>query len=188
MKRVLLLLVVALLIPGILGAAPTMGVYFAPGVMSYSPTVYTPFTAYLYLNNADYYVTAIEYQLQTPSDPTHVFLQLSSWELPDNATLEIGDPFSGHAISFWPPLNGFLPGYNLICTYNFVSLEPCWNDGGNLVDYPLVVGPNPGSGELRGTYSPDNEKFSISGLTSILCPQEIANQQESWGAIKSLYK
>ena len=189
MNRVLILLVVAaLLIPGIVGATATMGVYFAPGVMSYSPTAFNQFQAYLYLNNADYYVTAVEYQLQTPSDPSHAFFTINSVEYPDNVSVTLGDPFSGHSISFWPPLNGILPGYNLVCTYNCYTFEPCWNDGGQLVDYPLVIGPHPDSGELRGTYSPDNNTFPIIGMTSILCPQEIANEQESWGAIKSLYK
>lgn len=187
MKRVLLSLAVALLLPGMLSAA-TMGAYFSytPGAMSASPAVFTTFDVYLFVHNADAYVTAVEYQLATPTDPTHVFFAIGAVEYPDNKAVNLGDPFSGHSISYWPPLNGYTPGYNLLCSFPAFLTEPCWNEGGLVSDYLLVIGPHPDSGELRGTYSPDNEFFDIIGLTSLLCPSEIATESSSWGAIKSL--
>lgn len=193
MKKVLLLLTVALLVPGLL-SAQTMGVYFEenPGQMAYSPP--TPvFEAQLYIHDADYYVTAVEYMLLTPNDPTHVLLYLSGVAYPDNMSVEWGDPFSatqGHNVSYWPPLNGYVPGYNLMATYTFYFAggppedPPC----NYMTDFPIVVAPNPSSGYLRGTYHPDNLTFPIIGLTSILCPEQVAVEEESWGAIKSLYK
>jgi hypothetical protein len=192
MKKVLLLLIAALMIPGLLSAATTMGVYFeGPGQMTYSPAVLTEFDAYLYLHNADYYVTAVEYFLSTPDDPTHALVLLIGTSYPDNMSVEFGDPFDlvqGHNISYWPPLNGFVPGYNLMCTYTFLMLEPCWDQGGGIMNYRLVVIENPSSGYLRGTYHPDNLTFPIIGLTSYLCPFEIGVEEQSWGAIKSLFK
>lgn len=192
MKKVLLLLTVALLVPGLL-SAQTMGVYFNenPGQMAYSPP--TPvFEAQLYIHDADYYVTAVEYMLLTPTDPTHVLLLLTGVAYPDNMSVEFGDPFSttlGHNVSYWPPLNGFTPGYNLMATYTFYMPEGlCWDRGGSIVDYLIVVAANPSSGYLRGTYHPDNLTFPIIGLTSILCPFEFAVEEESWGAIKSLFE
>lgn len=55
MKRVLLTVAVALLIPGMLMAqVPTLGVYFASGKLHTSPVPFTPFNAYLYIVQSDY--------------------------------------------------------------------------------------------------------------------------------------
>jgi hypothetical protein len=185
MKRLVLALAIAVLVPGTLGAA-TLGCYFGytPGQMAISPTPFSFFDIFVIMHNADYYVTAVEYQLMTPYDPTHVLMGLSAVTYPSNVVATLGDPFTGHSIAFWPPLNGYMPGYSLVCTIKAFTLAPC----GQFVDYPLVVGPHPESGELRGTFVPDNEFFMITGLTSIICPEQISVKEESWGAIKSLYR
>jgi hypothetical protein len=193
MKKVLLLLTAVLMVPGLAFALnPTMGVYFDnPGQATYSPTAFVPFEGQLYIHHADYYFTAVEYFLSTPDDPTHALVLLTGTSYPANFAVELGDPFDtvlGHSISYWPPLNGYIPGYNLLATYTFLSYEPCWDAGGGLMNYRLVIIENPGSGELRGTAHPDNLPFPITGLTSYLCPFEIGVEDESWGAIKSLYK
>ncbi len=54
--------------------------------------------------------------------------------------------------------------------------------------YPPMIGPHPDSGEIRGTFAPENELFPIVGLTSIICPELVGTQEESWGAIESLYR
>jgi hypothetical protein len=187
MKKVLLVLIAALVVPGLL-SAQTMGVYFEnPGQMAYTP-VAPVFEGLLYLHNADYYVTAVEYMLSAPLDPTHVLVQLIGTSYPDNMSVELGDPFDtvlGHSLSYWPPLNGYTPGYNLLATYTFYMPNgPCVG----IVDFPLVIVANPSSTFLRGTYHPDNLTFPIIGLTSILCPEQVGVEEESWGAIKSLYK
>jgi hypothetical protein len=184
LKKLLLAFATALLIPGMLGAA-TLGVYFdAPSKMAESPAPFSFFDVYLFLQNAEYYVTAVEYQLTTPLDPTHALFSVMGVTYPDNKAVSLGDPFSGHAIAYWPPMNGFVPGYNLVATLQCMTLAPC----GSLVDFPLVIGPHPDSGELRGTFAPENELFPIIGLTSIICPDLVGTQEESWGAIKSLYR
>jgi len=190
MKRVLLSLIVALLIPGVLSAQATMGVYFTytPGLMTYDPIAFNYFDAYLYLHNANQYITGIEYQLLTPDDPGHVHFTISAVDYPPNQVLAQGMPFSGHSVVYWPPLDGWNPGYNLMVKYTCITFEPCYGEGGLLANYQLVVGPHPDSGELRGTYYPNNEFFPITGLTSILCPEPDAVKVESWGAIKSMYR
>lgn len=189
MKKLLLALALVLLIPGA-ASAVTLGCYFGyePVSMAYSPTPFSFFDVFLFLHGADYYVTAAEYQLLTPHDPTHALFSITDVTYPDNMVVTLGDPFAGHSIAYWPPLNGFVPGYNLLVAFRCVTFAPCGGGGGGLIDYPIVIGPNPGSGELRGTFLPDNEFFSIRGLTSILCPEQIGTQEESWGAIKSLYR
>lgn len=191
MKRVLLAITLALLIPGMLNAA-TLGVYFdwqPPGQMSYAPAPFSFFDVYLYLHNSGHaFITAIEYQLQTPMDPTHALFQINAVTYPPNHSAELGDPFTGHSITYWPPLDGENPGYNQMCHYVCFTTDPCWNEGGGIADYPLVVGGHPDTGEIRGTFWPDNDIFLIDGLQSTLCPEANAVEEKSWGAIKSLYK
>jgi len=188
MKRVLIIALVALLIPVLASAGPKMGIFFDYEKMSASPPAYTEINMYLYLYDAPYYVTAIEYQLQTPSDPTHALFSITEVILPPEASIDMGSPFEGHAISYYPPVNCFSEGFHLMCSYKGGIMDECWNNGGSLADYLLVIGPNPVTGSLQGTYAPDNEKFPITGLTSVLCPEEIGTEEESWGAIKSLFK
>ena len=188
MKTVLLTLAIVLFASTALGAA-TMGLYFDywPGRMAYAPPPdpVSFFDIYMYLHVAPYYVTALEYRITTPSDPVHQFFAITGVQLPENTSVSLGDPFSGHSVAFWPPINGYDPGYNLVCTYHCVMLAPCYIA---LHDYPLVVGAHPDSGELRGAYYPNMDLFPIIGLTSILCPEFVGVEDKSWGAIKSLYK
>ena len=181
MKRVLLTVAVALLIPGLLGAAPaTLGVYF-DGKTHYTPAApIVEFDLYLYLVQSDYFVTAVEYQLTQPG----LNFQISSITYPPNFSIEEGSPFAGHSIAFWPPMSGYPDGYDLLATFHCWTLMPCEM----MPDYALEIGPNPGSGALQGTFSPDNELFPIIGLTTTLCPELVANEDGSWGTIKSLYR
>jgi hypothetical protein len=185
MKRVLLTVAVALLIPGLLGAQTpvTMGIY-ANGKLHYTPSgPFTPFQLHLYIVQSEYFVTAVEYQLVVP-DGRFVVTGVS---YPANFSIELGDPVTGHSITFWPPMTGYPDGYDRLATYECLIIDPMGCDG--MPDYPLAIGPHPVSGELRGTYSPDNNTFPIVGLTTFLCPTEgVASDDESWGAIKSLYR
>jgi len=54
--------------------------------------------------------------------------------------------------------------------------------------YPLMTGPRPDSGEIRGTFAPENELFPIVGVTLSICPDLVGTQEESRGAIESLYR
>ncbi len=178
MKRVLLTVAVALLIPGLLAAAPaTLGVYFG-GALGADPAPLTPFTAQLVLVQSDYFVTAVEYQLVVP-DGNFVITGVS---YPANFSIENGSPQTGHSIAYWPPMTGYPNGYDILATYECLTLAPCEA----MTGYPLTVGPNPASGELRATYSPDNELLPLIGLTTYLCSDGVATENRSWGAIKSL--
>ena len=184
MKRVLLT-VVALLIPSILMAAPvTVGVYF-DGSLAYTPPgIGVPFLGALYIVQSDYYVTGVEYSLVTPNDPAHAQFIISGYTYPPNHSLTLGNALDGHSVTYWPPLTGYPDGYDLLVTYECRVLATCEE----MWDYPIVVSAHPDSGYLRGTYSPNNYFFDIIGLTSYLCPEYIGTEEESWGAIKSMYK
>jgi len=182
MKRVLLTVAVALLIPSILMAAPvTMGVYF-DGKLAYTPPAGpgVPFTGALYIMQSDYYITGVEYQLIRPD----LNFLIAGVTYPPSHSLDLGDPFNGHSITYWPPLTGYPVGYDLLVTYECVMLAPC----SQATNYELIVGPHPDSGYLRGTYSPDNDFVDIIGLHSYLCPEGVGVEDESWGAIKSMYR
>ena len=190
MKRVLLAITLALLIPGML-SGQTLGYYFdwqPPGQMAYTPAPFSFFDVYLYLHNSGHdFISAIEYQLVT-TEAIPLLFQISEVSYPANMSAELGDPWIGHAISYWPPLDGLNPGYNEMCHYKCFTTEPCGVAG--LVNFPLVVGPHPDSGEVRGTYwtEGDHFLFDIDGLTSWICPDPTTVEEKSWGAIKSLYK
>lgn len=184
MKRVLLT-VAALLIPSILMAAPaTVGVYFDGTLTGTHPGAYTPFIGSLYIVQSEYYVTGVEYSLVTPNDPAHAQLIIQGYTYPPSHSLTLGEAWGGQSLTYWPPLTGYPEGYDLLVTYQFLALAECVD----MPDYPIVVSPHPDSGYLRGTYSPNNDFFEITGLTSFLCPESIATEEESWGAIKSMYR
>ena len=186
MKRLLLSFLMIICLTAA-ASGTTLGLYFDfwPGQMAYAPVPVSFFDIYLYLHAAPYYATALEYQLVTPPDPAHTRFVIIQYELGEGAVVELGDPWSGHSIAFWPPLNGYVPGYNMICKYRCMTFAPC---GLGIADYPIVVGPHPGSGQLWGTFYPDNETFPIIGLTSILCPEYYGVEETSWGAIRKLFE
>jgi len=184
MKRVLLTVAVALLIPSILTAAPaTVGVYF-DGSLAYTPAVLPgePFTGALYIVQSEYYVSGLEYSLVTPNDPAHTQFIITSYSYPPSHKLTLGDVWNGHSVTYWPPLTGYPTGYDLLVTYECRVLTPC--EG--MWDYPIVVSAHPVTGYLRGTYAPDHEMFDVLGLTSFLCPDQVGIEESSWGAIKSM--
>lgn len=182
MKRVLLTVAVALLIPSILMAAPvTVGVYFE-GSLAYTPpsSPGQSFMGSLYMIQNEYYVTGMEYSLITPD----VNFIINGYSYPPSHALALGDAFNGHSITYWPPLTGYPDGYDLLVNYECYFTSNC----SQVSNYTIEVGPHPDSGYLRGTYSPDNEFFDIIGLTSWLCPEGVGTEEESWGAIKSMYR
>ena len=184
MKKMISALAIMFLIPGMLMACPTLGVYYN-GRLFYDPVgPFTQFELRLYIIQGDYFVTAVEYQLLTPTDPSHALFMVLGVTYPPNQSLFLGNPLGGHAVTFWPPATGYPGGHDLLATYICMTTVPCEQ----MYDYPLVIGQHPDSGELRGTFYPDNDMFGITGLTTLLCAHVVSVSGESWGAIKSLYK
>jgi len=144
-----------------------LGLYF-DGTQHYRPWgMYDVFDAQLILHGTDTYVSGVEYRLETPYDPGHAALVIMEIEHHDNYSIDLGDPWYGHSISFWPPLDGSAD-YTILCTYSFLTLQSC--EDGFTSDWPIVVSPHPDSGFLRGTSYPGHELFDIIGETSYLCP------------------
>lgn len=182
--RVALIAMMILLLPAALFAGPTMGVYFTytPGQMYYvTHAPYEQFTGYIYAQSTACYLNAAEYALEIPAG-----IILMGWTLPAG-TLELGSPLEGHSIAYWPPMDGWNPGYNLLNTVQFMALEFCQCQGGTMNDAPIRIGPHPVTGLIQGSCWPENELFVYTGLTSIVCPAQYGVQETNWGAIKSLF-
>ncbi|HSG27277.1 MAG TPA: hypothetical protein VLA34_02265 [Candidatus Krumholzibacterium sp.] len=148
-------------VPSAIHAIPFLSLHLdTQGTQNFCPYPFEFFNAYLVLQNADYYVTAVEYKLDAP-DGNFIILDYS---FPPEHSVDFGHPFSGQSISYWPPLNGF-GGDLVLCTMECMTLSAC----PDMPDYRLDLVPHPDSGYLRGTFSPDNEFFDMIGGSSYLC-------------------
>jgi hypothetical protein len=197
MKRVLLTVAVALLIPGVLMAQaepPYMGLYY-DGVHSVTPAGFGPFETFkVYLVLVQwhgYYVKGVEFALYTPDDDTYGTprrIVIDNAIMPSNFQISTGNSiWTDMAYTYYPPFTGYPDGFDVLATYECWMTHECYTE--NLWNYRVVVGPNQDSGYLRGTEGPANELFDIRGLTFYLCPEgPIATEEESWGAIKAMYR
>jgi hypothetical protein len=194
MKRVLLTVAVALLIPGILAAQanPWIKLYY-DGQSSHTPVSgYTnTFRLDLYIVQwHGYYVTGVEFAFYTPDDggnPRRVIIAEEPIMPPNFQIANGASEWTDMAYTYYPPFTGYPDGYDLLASYIVFTTHECYTE--NMWNYRIVVGPNQDSGYLRGTQGPQNELFDLDGLTFYLCPEgEIATQEESWGAIKAMYR
>jgi hypothetical protein len=192
MKRLLIVAMLILIVPASgIAASATLGLYFCPHMYYFPAGPYEVFEAHLYIVQNEYSVTGIQYALETPSDPTHSLLVLLGIEYPFNHTVDIGDPWTGHAVTYNPPMDCYPYGYDLMMTYTFMTTVECeqmWDYQIYVVGHPDAGLEHPVYGGLYGTYAPYHEAFDIGGLMSVICPTEVDAKEESWGAIKSMYR
>lgn len=192
MKRLLIAASILLLVPVAgMAATATLGIYFCPQMYYYPEGPYTEFRAHLYIVQDEYKIAGIQYSLETPTDPTHSLLVLLGVEYPFEYAVDIGHPFTGHAIVYSPSVSCYPYGYALLATYRFITTVECEQ----MWDYLIIVGPHPDPGledpvcgGLYGIQGEEKEPFCIGGLTSVICPTEVDTKDESWGAIKSMYR
>lgn len=189
MKRVLLAVAAILIIPGmVLAASSTLGVYVDGKLYYTPPTAPYEFTAYLVIVEDEYQITGVQYALSLTNPSQLVLLNV---EYPFEYSVGIGDPINGHAITFSPPVSTYPYGYRWLVKYTFLVVVPCpdmWDYHVDVVGHPDPGLEHPVYGGLWGTYAPDHEAFDIDGLSLVICPFETDAKDESWGAIKSMYK
>jgi hypothetical protein len=153
--------------------------------MYYSPAPFEPMTAYVYGHALNCFTSGIEFGIQLPPG-----IIMTGWSVPEGS-LTIGDPLAGLAVTYFPPLNGFDPGYNLLAKVELLALPDgaCLWYGGTIVNAPLrvVADPTSGAATPRQACYPDMYLVDVIGLTSLICPQMIETDLTSWGAIKSLF-
>jgi len=185
--RKLILLALVVLVPGV-AASQTMGLYFEheqPVMHKYTEGNGEIFEMYLYVRGAAYNMSAVEYKIYTPDDPDHLIFTIISVEYPDNMMVTMGHPFAGHQVAFYPPMMG-VNDYCHVCTIRACTLPPSYP--GLLCDtfdFPITIGPDPGSGHLRAAAHPNMDLIELVGLTSTLNPKKVPVRESSWGEIKA---
>lgn len=190
MKRVLLAVAAILIIPGmVMAASSTLGVYVDGKLYYTPPTAPYEFDAYLVIVSDVQDITGVQYSL-TGIDGTHLVL-LPEIEYPFEYSVSLGDPLAGHAIVYSPPVSTYPYGYRWLAKYTILALTPCadmWDWNVEVVGHPDPGLEDPVFGGLYGTYGDTHAPFDIDGLKLVVCPFETDAQDESWGAIKSMYK
>jgi hypothetical protein len=184
--RAALIAIMVLLLPAALFASQTMGIWFDYRAgMTYSPMPHESFVGYVYADNAGCYLNGVEFGVS--GLPPAVYYD--GFDVPEGS-LVIGDPIAqgGVAITYFPPLNGYFPGYNELCRLFFTAEEDwCYLYGGGLINVTLSIVPHAETGLIQGACFPESNLINFIGLTSYLCPHEIGVKTQSWGAIKSLF-
>jgi hypothetical protein len=173
---------------------PNVQVYFDPGFSETQascpggPPGTVLANLYVVMNNWNMNVTGVDFSIQYPP----ALSWLSDLPLPDPLTMvNIGASPTGIAIA-WANCctqNGFLP---ILALVPLVVWGECDCAQG---PQPLVV-----RGFLQGTGLPgekpgptairreDFVEFAGLGMTSLICPGQIATEQSTWGQVKSLYR
>ena len=176
--RATIIAMLILLLPAALLASPTMLINYSGGHTYYTPTApFTVFDAYVIGSDIECYLDASEFMVSYPPNVVQ-----TGFDIPAGS-LNLGDPSSGVSITYWPPMDGWNPGWNLLCTLHMITLAPC----AQMYNSPVSIVADPATGFIQGVCWPDNTIFNFAGTTSIICPSEIAVQSKSWGSIKSLF-
>jgi hypothetical protein len=187
--RVLLITIFVAMLPAALMGGPAMGVYFTynPGQYFYEPSIGEPFDAYVYVHTWDCMLTAVEFALELDY-PGIIY---TGFTIPEG-WLSLGYPSSGISITWYPPASDFNETHLLVCVVHYFSTDTCWDMGGSIVDLPVRVLPHPDGGGagggvfVVGTCWPENYIIQFEPRSGIICPEVIATEETSWGAIKSL--
>lgn len=178
MKYVTALFLV-LLMPVAAIAEPAIGFYFDLDASVNTLTDPVPMEAtdgYIFAKGFDCYITAAEFMVQYPAALIWTGEEYTS-------SISMGQTSTGVSLSWWPPMDGWNPGYNLLATVHFVLTGDCAAMGSDL---PIAVLPHPDTGLIQGAMWPDNVLFEAVGLAATICPSSIGVEEESWGAIKSM--
>ena len=184
MKKLILTLAILSMAAGANATGPILGLYDSGNFWVQPEGPMVPFHLDLVLIHSDYFFTAVEYQLITPVDPMHQKFIILNVEYADNHSVQLGSPFEGHSLAFWPPCTGYPDGCDLLARFTCMTLVPC----DQMWDFPVIVGPHPDTdaGYVRGTCCPDNELVPIHGASAVICAKAVSTESTSWGVMKSL--
>jgi hypothetical protein len=187
--RAALIAIMVLLLPAALLASQTMGIWFDYRAgMVYDPAPHESFVGYVYADNAGCYLNAVEFGVS----PLPAGIFYDGFVVPEGS-LVIGDPVQGVlgvvgvSITYFPPLNGYFPGYNELCKLYFTAEEDWCVPTGTIVDFPLAIVPHAETGLIQGSCFPEGNLINFTGVTSVFCPCQIGVKTTSWGAIKNLF-
>jgi hypothetical protein len=137
---------------------------------------------YLVCQNWNMLVIGVEYQVYFPealayADDTYPTVM--------GGTLVLGNSYQGAAVGYGLPRNGFFP--MLISTIGVYWTGLCDCAVG---PQRILVAKHPGSdaNSPTGVRFEDYAIIPAVGMTSLICPGEVATEETTWGGIKALYR
>jgi hypothetical protein len=137
-------------------------------------------TLYVVANNFNSFVQAVEYQVNYPSS---VLFLNDAYDAP----LFVGNSKDGLALSYLVSQNAFAQ-WRIQTASVFYNCVDCaditYFPGGN--PQAIVVDGYLASPDPRYT-TPGGVERDVTGMTSLICPGPVANEETSWGQVKSLY-
>ena len=175
---------------------PTIGVFFSdsdhstvPGQQHYYPQAGVPFYGYIYVHKWKCFLQGVEFNVDyNPSIVYGSFTYPQGYLVMGNP----GDPEvcvsivkQQHPILDWPI------DYLWIMTLKLYIFSECTVNGGGLANLDVIITDCEESGGTWKVCWEDGEitdRMPVIGTTAIVCPDQIATDTKSWGAIKSLYK
>jgi len=130
---------------------------------------------YVVLNNVNAFISAVEFGISYPA--------ATIWVGDVHSTpLFLGTSPTGVAISWNIPQNAFGP-------FLAMSANILWGCNGcaGYENSPITVINHGVTGQLRAVGWPNNDLINLVGGTSLVCPNAVPVEEQTWGAIKSLY-
>ncbi|HET6348067.1 MAG TPA: hypothetical protein VFH88_03195 [Candidatus Krumholzibacteria bacterium] len=186
---VLAVALIGVLAGSAMAQVPNIQVYFdaaATQTQTDCGTANTVANLYVVMNNWNFSITGVDFTIEYPS----VLTWLGD-NLPDPLTqVAIGNSPTGIAIAYANccPLDGFTPA---LCLIPSVLWGPCdCNTGPKAV---VVHGYGWGTPSIEKPYptairKDDYAEFTGIGMTSLICPGNVAVQETTWGQVKALYR
>jgi len=163
---------------------PNVQVYFDPNWTQTQSNCHPqgpPEELYVVCNNWNMSVSGVDFSISYP--PALAWLTDNP---PDEYSAQVGQSPTGVAVAWGDccPQNGFLP---------FLALKPLvlWGECDcNLGPYAIAVGGYTPLGKTHpsAVRTGDFVEFSGVGMTSLICPGQIAVESSTWGAVKALYR
>jgi len=179
--RIATLVVVALLATAVVASAqvPYIAVYFdpyhtqenkdCPGLMV---DVW-----YVAAVNFNTFITGADFAIQYPAAVTY----MADLNVPP---VHVGNTLTGLSMAFALPQNGF--GVLELCQVQvFWNCDHCDTPYYNNL---VKVVANPVTGFLGVTDYPNYSMIPSVGLTAIICPLAVPNEDTTWGQVKALYE
>jgi hypothetical protein len=178
--RIATLVVVALMATAVAVSAqtPYIAVYFDAGMSQESMDCPGPVPGVLYVGGVNFnaFIAGAEFAIQYPP----AIMWLGDFGTPP---VTIGATPTGISMGFPLPVAAFSPIQ--LCGVNIF-----WQCSGCVDTYwdnPIKVVPNPITGFLGYVDYPQNNLIPAGGLTAIICPHTVPNNQTTWGQVKALY-
>jgi hypothetical protein len=173
--------VLAVCLVGVASAqTPYIAAFFGPNVEQATyeatcPGFGTLDTMKVYLFNANKFVSGVDFSIDYGNNVSWIL------DMDPTGSVVFGATPSGFSMGWNIPQNGFFP----IRIVNPLIQWVC--QGCVFVNDPIVVQANPLTADLAFTDFPAFDLYPATGLTALTCPT-VANEETTWGQIKSLYE